>query len=198
LRTIAAFLRAHDLAGFRVADSYHSTRGHYVTRTLTWPAGRHRLVTRVVDETIAALPGRTVIRVEAKVAWVYPRSPREVVPAATSKIVVHAPKFSRTVTDPAKVARIVRWFDALPVSPPGLVLACVGLSLADITLSFRSASGRRLAYARVPAPAAGPCYPIGFRIGGRARKHLIDQPYAESFARRVERLLGFRIATPKG
>jgi hypothetical protein len=43
---------------------------------------------------------------------------------ATTEIRVRTPAVSLEVKDPASVARIVRWFDALPTSPPGIGVAC--------------------------------------------------------------------------
>jgi hypothetical protein len=93
------------------------------------------------------------------------------------------------VTSPGKVARIIRWFDALPVYPPGIAVACPLVLRPEIALSFRSVSGARLAYARVPTPLAGICDPIGFRIGGKLGRPLIDNTFGESFARRLQSLL---------
>jgi hypothetical protein len=63
----------------------------------------------------------------------------------------------------------------------------------QIRLSFRSAEGARLAQATVPATSAGLCDPIGFRIGGKAERPLIDHDVGPSFARRLQRLLGVHL-----
>jgi len=130
--------------------------------------------------------------VDALAVWIYPRSPSERVPAATAEIVVRAPRISATVTDPGKVARIVRWFDALPVSPPGVAVSCPYAVAPDLTLSFRSAGGARLAQATLPRTEATLCDPIAFTIGGWRRRPLIDGP-GESFVRRLQGLLGLRL-----
>jgi hypothetical protein len=195
LATVVAFLRAHDPKGFRLAASTYASRPpHYLLRTLAWPASRYREPTRYLNETVAALPGRTVIRVEAKVGWIYPRSPRETVPSRTSEIAVRSPKGTFDVKSPAKVARIVRWFDALPISPPGIAIACPLILAAHATLSFRSAGGAWLALATVPLAApANICDPIGFKIGGRPQKALIDSGPGTSFVRRLGRILGVQL-----
>jgi hypothetical protein len=202
LPAVIAFLRAHDPAGFRRAGSGGGTQqphartqveaARYLVRTLVWPA-RDREPTRVLDETVAGLPGRTVIRIEAKVAWTYPRSPKEQVPRRTREIVVRSPRVSVDVKDSAKVARIVRWIDALPISPPGLPVACPLSLRARATLSFRSAAGAQLAAASVPLGAANVCDPIRFEIAGRHRRPLIDGDRGESFVRRLQGLLGVRL-----
>ena len=111
------------------------------------------------------------------------------VPAATRVVAVHAPGWSRTVASPAKIARIVRWFDRLRPLQHGKGVACPLVLRPEIRLSFRGAGGIRLAYARVPTPVAGICDPIAFRIRGKAWKSLVDRPSDESLARRLDRLL---------
>jgi len=189
LKAAVAFLRTHDPHGFRsMSATYGSSRPHYLTRILV--RGRSRFL----NETIAQLPGRTVIRVEAKVGWIYPRSPREKVPAQTSKIVVNTPATSKTVTDPAQVARIVRWFDALPVSPPGIAIPCpLETAQDDTTLSFRSANGAWLAEAKLPPRTAWICDAIAFRIAGKTERPLVDGGSRESFVRRLQALLGLKL-----
>jgi hypothetical protein len=106
----------------------------------------------------------------------------------------------RKVIDPAKVKRIVRWFDALPISPPGVSALCGVAPGAGvtITLSFRSAGGRRLARAQLPATLAGICDGLTFTIGGHRQTPLIDNyyrraPFPHSFVARLQRLLGVQL-----
>ena len=194
LADVVAFVRAHDPPGFRrVGATYGTHSPHYLLRSLAWPAGRYQRPSRYLDETIAARPRGTVIRIEAEVAWIYPRSPSEKVPPATRVIGVRAPKVSVKVTDPLKVAKIVRWFDALPISPPGIAVACPLTLAPQITLSFRRARGARLAEARLPSSRAWICDPIGFTIGGRTEKPLVDRDVGPSFTRRLQRLLGVQL-----
>lgn len=197
LAAVVALVRAHDPHGFGLLESSYGRQRpgtvRYLVRTLVSPPSRSRRASRYLDETIVGLPGRTVIRVDARVSWIYPRSPREKVPAGTREIVIHTPRTTRTVKSPAKVASIVRWFDALPVFPPGIAVACPLILAAQIRLSFRSAEGARLAQATVPATSAGICDPIGFRVGGKAERPLIDSAVGPSFARRLQRLLGVHL-----
>src|SRR5262249_49560749 len=119
----------------------------------------------------------------------YPRSAAEVVPPATREIVVTEHGHSTTVTKRAQVARIIRWFDALPISPPGIAIACPLVIRPEITLSFRGAGGAPLAHATVPPPAprgraapwarSGPR--IGFRAGGKAPAPADQQPPGGDF-----------------
>lgn len=182
LATVAGFVRSHRPQGFR---SSGATYGSNVPHYLMWSFSSPR---RYLDVTAVALRGRTVLRVDALALWIYPRSPSERIPPATREIVVRSTKRSTTVTDPAMVAEIRRWFDALPVSPPGIALACPLVIRQNTTLSFRAADGVQLAHAAVPDTRAWICDPIGFVIGGKTMKPLIDRPHGESFARRLERV----------
>jgi hypothetical protein len=111
------------------------------------------------------------------------------------EIVLHAPKVRVKVTDAANVQRIVRWFDALPISPPGVASMCPLVPGADITLSFRSRSGLSLAQAKLPPTSAGICDSISFAVGGHPQTPLIDRygPLRESFVGRLQALLGVHL-----
>jgi hypothetical protein len=150
---------------------------------------RQRLLT--VD--LARLGDGTVMRLEAGVPWIDPRSPREVVPAAVREIDVRNGHMTRTVTTPAKVARIVRWFDALPVSPPGVAVPCPLALGPDVTVSFRNARDETLAVASLPPSFAWICSSIAFSIGGKAQQPLVDRPHHPSFVRRLQQLLGLHL-----
>ena len=196
LAEVAAFLRAHPLRGFGGSGAeYGSNVPHYLRWGRSSPAGSPA-PSRFLTITAVALPRRTIVRVDVQVVWVYPRSPSERVPPATSEIVVHMPKGVRTVTDRAKVGRVLRWFDALPISPPGVHVFCLARLTAHMTLSFRSAGGAWLARARVPVTSASVCDPIGFRIGGRRVKPLVDRSSSYSFSGRLQSLLGIHLTAP--
>jgi hypothetical protein len=193
---VATFVPTHRPRGF---ESTEETQGEglppYRLWTFFWPTGRDRVPSRFLDVTAVGLPGRTLLRVDAKAVWVYPRSPREKAPSAVREIDVRAHGVSRKVTDPAKVARIVRWFDSLPITPPGVSLFC-GLPLArHVTFVFRSAGGVRLASAVAPAGGASICDPIDFSVRGRKQVPLVDRLPAHGFVHRVQRLLGVRLTS---
>jgi hypothetical protein len=145
----------------------------------------------VRQPTVRALRGGTIIRVDADVRWIHPRSPQEHVPSRTSEIVVTSPAGTARVTDRAEVTRIVRWFDALPVAQAGGTVVCPAEFPQDgIALSFRGRGGAWLAEADVPPSRANICNAIVFHIGRKARRPLIDRDAGESFVRRLGRLLG--------
>ena len=199
LKAVAAFVRAHQVRGYKSSGSEYGTNvPHYLTWSFVWPTGSsHHPVPsrRLLNVTAVRLPGRTVLRVDAKSVWVYPRSRSEKVPSGVREIVLHTPKMREKVTDPAEVQRIVRWFDALPISPPGVASLCPAVPGADITLSFRSRSGHSLAQAKLPPTSASICDQISFTIGAHPQAPLIDRPGSlrESFVGRLQRLLGVQL-----
>jgi hypothetical protein len=150
---------------------------------------------RAVTVTVEPRDGGTLVRLDAGVAWIYPRSPKEVVPAGVREIDIRDQKLARHVTDPAQVKEIVRWFDALHVSQPGPSVGCIAVLGSNVGLVFRSASGARLASARVPSYPANNCDSIAFSIGGKRQWSLIDATNGrDAFVERLQRLLGVRFA----
>jgi hypothetical protein len=146
---------------------------------------------RAVSVTVARFSGRLVLRLDAGVSWIYPRSPSEVVPAAVREIDIRDETIDRRMTEPAKVARIVAWFDRLNVVQPGPTVGCMAIGGSPIELVFRSASGARLADAVVPSFPATNCDSIQFSVGGKRQTSLIDATSGRrAFANRLARLLG--------
>jgi hypothetical protein len=197
LKAVAAFVKAHPVRGLKTSGAtYGSRTPHYLTWSFVWPVTRQPAPSRrLLNVTAVRLAGRTVLRVDAKAVWIYPRSPNEKVPARLREISLRTPKVHRKVTDHAKVERIVHWFDALPISPPGIGFMCALMPGADITLSFRTASGRTLAHAQLPPTSASGCDSITFKIGGHPQAPLIDRdvPLQDSFVGRLQRLLGVHL-----
>jgi hypothetical protein len=191
LKKVIAFVRAHRPHRFDPSGAMWSSRKpHFLTLSSRWPAAAP---TRYLDVTALGLPTHTLIRVDAQVVWTYPRSPTERVPSETSEIDVRAPKVSVGVKSPARVARIISWFDALPISPPGIAVPCPLTVGPDITLSFRNAEGDRLARAKLPPSASWICNSIAFSIGGRPQQPLIDRTRRPSFVLRLQQLLGIHL-----
>jgi hypothetical protein len=197
LKVVAAFVKAHPVRGLKASGATYGSRApHYLTWSFVWPVTSQPVPSRrLLNVTAVRLPGRTVLRVDAKAVWIYPRSPNEKVPASVREILLRTPKVHLKVTGRAKVERIVRWFDALPISPPGVAGLCALMPGADITLSFRTASGRSLAGAQLPPTSANICDSITFKIGGHRQAPLIDRdvPIQESFVGRLQRLLGVQL-----
>jgi hypothetical protein len=115
------------------------------------------------------------------------------VPSGVAAIDVRSSRgTSRHVTDPAKVARIVRWFDALPVARRGLY-NCPNIRADSPTVrfAFRTADGSLLARANVLDAFrgfSGPCNPIRFSVPGHRERSL----NGGRLLLRVQRLLEVR------
>jgi hypothetical protein len=131
---------------------------------------------------------RLVLSLTAALALV--GHPATRIPAGVRTIAVHSSRgVSRRVTDPQKVAKIVRWFDALPKAPRGVVYACPLMRYErPTTFDFRGAGGASLTRARTPGAAA--CgLSIDFTVRGHARRPVL----VGRFLGRVGRLLGMRL-----
>ncbi len=186
LNVVAAFIQTHPPRGLKMEQSGNGPQ----FRLIEFAAGR----TCYIEVTVLRHAGTTFVRAQADVVWIYPRSSQEKVPASTTEIDVKGPEVSRTVTDPAKVADIVRWFDALPVSPPGVALMCPAILGPRVQFVFRSANGARLASASGRMPGkAWICSPISFSIHEKQQTALVDSPRGPGFIYRVGKLLGVKL-----
>src|SRR5579871_4937652 len=127
---VVAFERAHRPRGSTITyqDTTNNRRGELTSRGLgfAFPAIRNRVSTRSLTVEIAPLrrpsgreSGWTGIRIGAWDDWVVAHDPDEVVPSGVRTIEIR--KGSLLVhrfTTAQTVGKIIRWFDALPVSPP--------------------------------------------------------------------------------
>jgi hypothetical protein len=157
-----------------------------------------RLRQELLTVAILRVAGGTDLRVDAGVGWTYPRAPSEVVPAGVRDIDIRDGRLARRVRDQAKVARIVRWFDALDVAPPTVHIYCPLILAARVTFVFRSAGGARLASAIVPSRPANACDSIAFSIHGHRQTPLVDVTLGRrAFVNRVQRLLGVCFRDPR-
>jgi len=195
LSSIVAFEKAHVPSGFSVSGGGTNAKGTETDVRFISP--RHGVSTRLLVVSISQRKTRTIVRADAQVVWVYPRSPHEVVPSGVREIVVKGAGVNRRVIDPAKVGKIVHWFDRLPISPPGVSAPCWLYLVRYVTLDFRSANGARVARARYPAPRAGICVAIDFTIRGLPQTPLIDHLHGVSLAGRLQHLLGVRFSSPR-
>lgn len=197
---VVAFINKHRPRGFKTEREDGGAKYHELEWSFESPVtGPTRLM---LSGAIVPLHGRTVLRVDAKAVWIYPRSPLERVPATVREITLDVPKMPHlpgvhsTVTSRGKVERIVRWFNALPVSPPGPSPMCGPGPNPYIALSFRSASGRTLARAVLPPIPAWICVPIEFTLGGHSQAPLADRDLTNakaSFVGRLQRLVGVHL-----
>jgi hypothetical protein len=144
--------------------------------------------------------GQSRVRFDAGEAWIYPRSPREVLPTGVREVDIRGAGVDRRATDPTDVRHLVRWFDALNVTQPGPAVECMAIIDSSVTFVFRSASRAPLATAHVPSSGlANNCNSIRFSIGGSRQWPLIDTllTHGHYFVDRVQRLLGVRFTAPR-
>lgn len=157
--------------------------------TFSFPALPDRISSRALEVVLVALPHHwTGVRVAAQDVWMVPRPAGEKVPAAVRAIDVQSRKAHIRVTSAAKVRRLVRLFDSLPIVQPRGIYGCPPDTThrPPLSLRFLSTQGALLARASVPGSfSSGSCAPIRFWIEGRRQKPLSGQIY-----RRIERVLG--------
>lgn len=149
----------------------------------------------MVVQGASSLAGETYVRVDAMVAWQPQRPASEWVPAGVRAITITAqpdPNHPRdlpapvTVTDPARVGKIVTLIDGLSLDPSG-PHECMQETGKGITVSFLGhASGLALATASVPIPTCG--Y-VEFAIRGTYQPELSD---SGSFTQKVLAIAGVR------
>jgi hypothetical protein len=95
---------------------------------------------------------------------------------------------SRHVTDPARVAKIVAWFDALPIAPSTHYYCPFIRYRPPTTFDFRAGGGAVLAHAFTPGTAA--CGgSIDFTIRDRPQRPLL----LDHFLVRVGHMLRMRV-----
>jgi hypothetical protein len=152
-------------------------------------------IAQMLVDTARSPSGQTYLRVDAQLAWTPARPAAEAVPAAAKVVTITAaPDMNSprdtpapvTVTDPAKVSRIVALLDRLPLDSRGMH-GCPLETGKAITLAFLPrAGGPVLATAAVPLPSCGT---VSFAIGGRKQPGLSD---SSSFAQHVLAIAGVR------
>src|SRR5581483_4690613 len=193
LPTVEAAVVAHPPNGFSAREAGESLSPPMRLVVMSPRPGADP--THFLTVTMLGLRGRTFLRVDADVVWTYPRSAGERLPAGIREISIRTPRTSATVTASAEVAAVVRWFDALPVVPPGVAQSCP-LTVDDVVFSFRAADGKTLATAQAPEGPASYCNAIGFSIGGRRQSPALEDASRNvgvSFVGRVQRLIGARL-----
>jgi hypothetical protein len=132
---------------------------------------------------------RLVLSLAAAFAFV--GHPATRIPAGVREVDVHSPPgVSRRVTEPRKVAQIVRGFDELRKAPHRVYYCPMIPYRPPTTFVFRGAGGVVLARARTPGHAAcGGSF--DYSVLGRPQKPVL----AGHFLVRVGRLLGMRLTS---
>ena len=182
-QAVLAWIRAHLPSGF-TPDGTGFGPGSW-TDTFALPAVPGVLTERELVVLAVANHGETAIRVDAQVVWLPARPAAERIPADVTRITVtpvfgfnRNPRAKRldhafTVTDPAKVARIVALVNSLTRFPDG-TFSCPADFGGQMRLTFITRPGRPAA-ARLIAEYAG-CGIVSVRIGGRDMPALSEYP----------------------
>jgi hypothetical protein len=151
----------------------------------------------MIVQAVSSPAGQTYVRVDVQVAWQPQRPASERVPAGVTAITITAqPDMNKphdvpapvTLTDPARVGKIIRLVDSLPLNPGG-GQACFGLNEngKGITLSFLGhANGPVLATA---SELIASCGGVQFAIRGTDEPILSDPG---SFTQKVIAIAGVR------
>jgi hypothetical protein len=174
------------------SDPYHDASYEFDLQGAGIPPAAEMIV-----QAVSSPAGQTYVRVDVQVAWQPQRAASERVPAGVTAITITAqPDMNKphdvpapvTFTDPARVGKIVRLVDSLPLNPGG---GCLGLNEngKGITLSFLGhANGPVLATASELIPSCG--Y-VEFAIRGTDEPILSDPG---SFSQKVLAIAGVRVA----
>ncbi len=166
----------------------------------SWLAIAGVLGNRELWVTVTSLAdGQTGVLASAESVWIVTRPPSEQIPAGVNKVRIrgvsagNAPTVSLTITDPAKVRRIVSLFDSLQVHQPAIIYCPALPAGPDVTFSFYG--GAVLAQATVLDDGGynGECNPISFSLGGRQLDPLVGNAIGP-----MQQLLGVSFGTPAG
>ncbi len=198
LSRVIAFVEAHDVPrGFTTGGGRISGGGSPPNQQIDFY--NKPFDTKFLEvSALQTRTGTTILRVDTQVVWVYPRSPKERIPAGVREIDFSTPTLAKRVTNPAVIARIVRWFDALPIVPPGIgTPPCPLVQTTPVTLDFHDAGGAVLAHVAVdaiePKGLSGICDPIAVQILGGNQPSLLG----ENFIGRVQREIGVTVKAPQ-
>ncbi|HWE33599.1 MAG TPA: hypothetical protein VG410_08950 [Solirubrobacteraceae bacterium] len=181
---VLAWFQAHPPAGSSRGGSGSASGPGYTSDSLVFqfPSISGAISSRQLVVSIAAARGGgTAVRVDAEDVWFVPRPKRERVPAGVAAIELVDHKFnfrtgntstsSQTVTDAARVAKIVADVNALPPGQPG-VEACPADVGPNVALKFYDVPGGPIV-AEADADGSG-CGTVAFKLAGRTAPYLTD------------------------
>lgn len=205
---VLAYVKAHPPA----ARGYYELSYSDSSVTFVWTIDGAHLYSQQLQVTVATLAsGQTGIMAQAQSVWMVPRPLSERVPVGVRAVAVRLRigsgpgglKHQRThdylIRHATTVAAIVRAFNAMPISQPGLAYSCPGIfaGMPRLTLRFLSAGGGTLARAQVnvyPGASGGSgwtgCDPIAFWIGARSQTSLTSH----TFVKMVAKLIGANVS----
>ncbi len=178
-KAVLAWVGAHLPPGFTPAGSGSESSGTSVVMradVFALPPVPGVLTQRDLVVTAVADHGQTALRTDAQVAWLPARPAAEKIPPGV-RVVTVTPVFGLnrdarldrldrafTVTDPAKVARLVALADGLSVVPPGM-RSCPADFGGAMRLAFLTRTGGQV-LARFTAEYGG-CGGVSVSISGR-------------------------------
>lgn len=193
----AAFLQAHPPRGLQlIGRGYGSQNGHVTSRAVTDAVASPRPELSSIELVFTVAPrshGRSEVRVDAQAVWQPTRPASERVPAGMHAVTITRstdtpPRRARrrVVTTPARVTRLARIINRLPVAVPGTRSCPAGG--VTYRLVFAASPGAR---PRLIATEDG-CSLVAVRVDGRRQPALQDSD--GRLAQAAARALG--IATP--
>jgi hypothetical protein len=191
---VLAWFQGHVPAGSSQTMSGSGSGPGYSFNALEYSfrATSSALVSRDISVSIAAARGGgTAIRIDAQDIWLLPRPRSERVPAGVQLIDVTVQRSnptsttSLTVTDAAKLRRIVSLVNALPPAQPG-AFSCPADLGPSVTLSFR-ATPAASPLAVAVADGTG-CGGVSFTLHGRSEPGLSG---GYGLVSQLEKLLAF-------
>jgi hypothetical protein len=187
------WITAHAPTGSRMAmRGAGGVNGMVTSRYVGFSFGGFR--TEWPSETLlvtltAAHGGGTAVRADGQVVWLFERPPAERIPSGVGAVTISEHRINGTshgpwtVTDQARVRRIVALLDRLPAAQPGAV-ACPADLGPLVTATFSTAGGRRLATAYADG---GGCGFVNLWIRGHRNPALQGGP---GLIKRIGSLLG--------
>jgi hypothetical protein len=201
-QAVLAFVHAHPPQGsheFTSGSGEAYGRQTSASITFGWPTSPGELRTRQLSVQVITRPGNTtLLRADARAAWISPRSATERVPNGVREIDIQrsrprsAPTLSLRVTNPSEVHALIAAVDRLPILQPGPIsCTMIGVNEPQISFGFRDAPGGRvLALASERAGSREPtsgCDPMSFSIRGVAQTPLLEGPRVVAEAERLLR-----------
>ena len=154
---VSQFVHSRLPRGARLTGTGTSSGPHVPANspfTISFPALPDRISSRALEVVLVALPITGPVRVDAQDVLDGPRPAGEKVPAAVRVIEVQSRKAHIRVTSAAKVRRLVRLFDSLPIVQPGGIYGCLPDTIHGPRLSLRFLSTRGALLARASVPGS--------------------------------------------
>ncbi len=189
-----AWIEAHPPGGLPV--KFHSSRlldGVTPEPTIgfEFPPLSRLAEQRLLDYSLLAFEGHTVLEATSQADWILPHPASEVIPQSARTLLVSrhrpgGPRHSELIDNRNSVRHFALLLDSLEMAQPGILHCPRRRSKATVVeLVFRNSAGRAVAEARQPQPASA-CQPMSLTIGGKPQKPLLE---GSEFLRRLRGVL---------